>query len=387
MEHSDEQEFENSLRPKRLREFIGQQEIKDKLTIVIQAARAREEVLDHVLLCGVPGLGKSTLANIIANELGVAFQGTSARVIENKKDLAAILSNVEKLQVLMIKDVHRLQRWACELLSPALQDFHIDYVVEKGPARRTIKLNVAPFTLIGTVPKQADCPPDILEDFTFILPFEKYSNTELEQITYLIAEKLGFPSLALPIVRSIVAGCRGSPRQIKLLLTRLAKMGGGKITEVDARRLLPLLGLNYQSGDLPGHGPNLQQLSGVRFEELITQLLDRMGFRAQMTKASGDGGIDIVAELGKPMIGGRYLIQCKRLAPDSLVGAAIVREFYGALTADRKAVKGILITTSGFTAQAREFAEGLPLELIDGDHLHILLAEYGMGNPSGLATD
>jgi HJR/Mrr/RecB family endonuclease len=125
----------------------------------------------------------------------------------------------------------------------------------------------------------------------------------------------------------------------------------------------------------------LDSLSGIEFEGLITRLLEHMGFRAGMTKASGDGGIDIVATLDQPLIGGRYLIQCKRYAPDSPVGAATVREFYGVLTADRRAVKGILVTTSGFTVQSQEFARGLPIELIGRDQLQLLLEQHGLLHP------
>ena len=121
---------------------------------------------------------------------------------------------------------------------------------------------------------------------------------------------------------------------------------------------------------------DLATLSGVAFEGVIRDLFRKMGFRAEMTKASGDGGIDIEAVLDKPIIGGRYLTQCKRLAAGSLIGSPTIREFYGALTADRKAAKGIFITTSGFTAQALEFAEGLAIELIDGARLTRLLSEY-----------
>ncbi len=129
----------------------------------------------------------------------------------------------------------------------------------------------------------------------------------------------------------------------------------------------------------------LDTLSGIDFERLITLLLERMGFRATMTKASGDGGIDIVATLDQPVTGGRYLVQCKRYAADSLVGAPLVREFYGALTADQRAVKGILITTSGFTTQAEEFARGLPIELIGRDELERLLEQHGL--PSDVRGD
>ena len=132
---------------------------------------------------------------------------------------------------------------------------------------------------------------------------------------------------------------------------------------------------------------SLDSLSGIEFEEFITQLLRVMGFRTQITKASGDGGVDIVAFLDKPIIGGRYLLQCKRLASDSLVGAPTIREFYGAVTADRKASKGILITTSGFTMQAKQFAGEVGIELIDGQQLGILLAEYGNPEEDGPTTN
>jgi restriction system protein len=123
---------------------------------------------------------------------------------------------------------------------------------------------------------------------------------------------------------------------------------------------------------------SLDTLSGIEFERLVTRLLERMGFRAETTRPSGDGGVDVVATLDQPITGARYLIQCKRYAPDSTVGAATVREFYGALTADRRAIKGILITTSAFTAQATGFAEGLPIELIARDKLRGLLERHGL---------
>lgn len=127
----------------------------------------------------------------------------------------------------------------------------------------------------------------------------------------------------------------------------------------------------------------LDTLSGVDFEKLMGQLLERLGFRVEMTKATGDGGVDIVATLDQPLVGGRYLIQCKRYAPDCPVGAAAVREFYGALTADRGAVKGILMTTSSFTAQAWEFARLLPVELIGRGRLQGLLEQNGFGVQQG----
>jgi HJR/Mrr/RecB family endonuclease len=170
----------------------------------------------------------------------------------------------------------------------------------------------------------------------------------------------------------------GNPGRVELILRRLTMVEKQPVSESDAQEMLSLLGyvdrpsaaaLGIPSAD----GANL---SGIEFERLITALLQNMGFKAEMTKASGDGGIDIEAILDKPIVGGRYLFQCKRFAPGTLVGSAMVREFYGALVADQKAAKGILITTSGFTQQAREFALALPVELIDGDTLAQLLREY-----------
>ena len=143
--------------------------------------------------------------------------------------------------------------------------------------------------------------------------------------------------------------------------------------------MLSLFGFDSRSPSeaLPeGISTEWAKLSGIDFEKLIAALLSKIGFVAVITKASGDGGVDIEATLDKPIIGGRYLFQCKRFAPDNLIGSPTVREFYGALVADRKAVKGILITTSGFTPQAREFAANLHIELIDGNGLAQLVREH-----------
>jgi restriction system protein len=139
--------------------------------------------------------------------------------------------------------------------------------------------------------------------------------------------------------------------------------------------MLSVLGYNVShTGMLHTDGMDLNSLSGIEFEHFITEALRKLGFIAEMTRTTGDGGIDIEASLDRPLVGGRYLIQCKRLSGDNLVGSPTVREFYGALIADRRAAKGILITTSGFSSQARDFAANLPIELIDGEQLAKLLA-------------
>src|ERR1019366_8578396 len=158
---------------------------------------------------------------------------------------------------------------------------------------------------------------------------------------------------------------------------QLARVGTGVRSDGHAKNAFSALGFMNPRAAMNTQSKSLDNLSGIEFEEFINQLLKAMGFRTQVTKASWDGGIDIVAILDKPVTGGRYLFQCKRFAPDSLIGAPIIREFYGAVSADRKAIKGILITTSGFTIQAKEFAGEVGIELIDGQRLGSLLAEYG----------
>jgi restriction system protein len=161
-------------------------------------------------------------------------------------------------------------------------------------------------------------------------------------------------------------------------LRRLAKaINKAVISEEDVARAFAAFGIAVRSDESHDGVGSIRDLSGVEFESLISGLLTRMGFQAEMTRTTGDGGIDIIAMLDKPIVGGRYLFQCKRFAPENLVGAPTVRDFYGAVTADR-AVKGVFITTSSYTAQAREFAEKAGVDLIDLTQLEKLFLEYGL---------
>lgn len=331
---------------------------------------------EHILIVGQDGTGKRTLAQAFAGEYNLPFQSTDAPEFRNKIDLAAILANMEEGQVLFVDNIHRLREGLKERLLPALKDSFIDYVVGQGPASRTIKLQIPPITFIATAPKETDVPRDLLSVFPLVLKMQNYSTSESERLVVSFGAAQGF-TLPEIITRSIARASDGWPSRMEQLVRQLGRIGKGEITEEGAIAALRVLGVNSVVAD--GAPPSvLAKMSGTQFEQVVTQLLFRMGFRAEMTKASGDGGVDIVAVLEKAVFGGRYLIQCKRYAPNSLVGAPLVREFYGALTADRKAVKGILITTSNFTTQAVEFAEGLPVELIDGNKLIGLFQEYDM---------
>jgi HJR/Mrr/RecB family endonuclease len=239
-------------------------------------------------------------------------------------------------------------------------------------------MDIKPFTLIGTAPKKSECSEELLSCFSFVLPLQPYSAEALEKIAVRIAA-LGNLELDSDTRRLIAAnsGCR--PYQIEVLMQRVARaVKKQKITAEDALQAFAAFGIRVRTDAHIADPASLELMSGVEFERLVTTLLTRMEFRAEMTKATGDGGVDIVAVLDKPILGGKYLFQCKRYAPDNLVGASTVRDFYGAVTADR-AVQGILITTSDFTVQAREFAERVGLELINLERLQNLFTQYGMG--------
>jgi hypothetical protein len=206
---------------------------------------------------------------------------------------------------------------------------------------------------------------------------QDYSEVEMEKLAVMLSQRqdLHIDPLVVPL---IVAASRGIPHRLDLMITRLARFRTGRVTEEDATEILAPYGFRAGMRQPFDALEQMQQLTGKQFEELITTVLARSGFRCQMTRASGDGGIDIVAVLDKPLVGGKYLIQCKRYSPGILVGSPIVREFYGAVSADPEAVKGILVTTSGYTEEARKFAQAVGIELIDITRLKALVTENGM---------
>lgn len=359
-----------------LKKIVGQTAIINRLGTLKDFFVSKGKAPGHILLIGPEGMGKRTIAVAFAEELGVTARLTFARSMERKGDLTAILTGLEANEVLLIEDVCRIRQPLRELLSIALEEFRVDLVIGQGTGARIHPFTLNPFTCIGTCLKESDCPIALRNLFFLKLPIETYSIPELGQIAERIAaaNDLTFAPNAISLIARL---SNGNPRQADILVRQLSKTAAGTMTEKDAEEALAALGLMGMKSGAPVQQRNLNILSGIEFEEFITQLLRAMGFQTQMTKASGDGGIDIVAALDKPIIGGRYLFQCKRLAPDSLVGAPTAREFYGAVTADRKARKGILITNSGFSVQAKEFAGEVGIELIDGEQLGYLLAEYG----------
>jgi Holliday junction DNA helicase RuvB len=211
---------EASLRPQTLAEFIGQRATRENLAVFIAAARARAEALDHVLLHGPPGLGKTTLAQIVARELGVGFRATSGPVIQRAGDLAAILTNLQPRDVLFIDEIHRLQPAIEEVLYPAMEDFQLDLIIGEGPAARSVRIDLAPFTLVGATTRAGLLATPLRDRFGIPLRLIFYTPEELELIVARGAEKLGF-ALTAEGAGEIARRSRGTPRVAGRLLRRV----------------------------------------------------------------------------------------------------------------------------------------------------------------------
>jgi Holliday junction DNA helicase RuvB len=248
----DDASFELKLRPRLLREFIGQSKVKENLSVAIEAARSRGEALDHVLLYGPPGLGKTTLASIIANELGVEFQQTSGPVLQIKGDLTAILTNVKEKQVLFFDEVHRLQPALEELLYSALEDYRLDIMIGQGPSARTHTLEMPPFTFVGATTRAGLLSGPLRSRFGIVLRLEFYNTADLVVIVRRSAEILGI-AIDEAGAAELAARARGTPRIANRLLRRVRDFaqvrGAGKIDLATAQAALEMLEVDKHGFD------------------------------------------------------------------------------------------------------------------------------------------
>lgn len=245
-------EIENSLRPNKLDEYVGQEKVKESLNIYIKAAKTRKEPLDHVLLYGPPGLGKTTLSHIIAGELGTQLKVTSGPAIEHAADLAAILTNLQKNDVLFIDEIHRLNHSVEEILYPAMEDFSLDFIVGKGPSARNMRLKLQPFTLVGATTKAGNISSPLRDRFGIIGRLELYDENDLAKII-LRSGRILKVDITDEAVMELAKRSRGTPRIANRLLKRVRDYaevrGDGKVTLDIAREALKLMDIDEKGLD------------------------------------------------------------------------------------------------------------------------------------------
>lgn len=280
-----EEQFELSLRPQRLNQYIGQQQVKDNLKIFIEAAKLREECLDHVLLYGPPGLGKTTLAVVIANEMAVNVKMTSGPAIERPGELAAILSSLEPGDVLFIDEIHRLPRAIEEVLYSAMEDFCLDIVVGKGPEARSIRLDLPPFTLVGATTRAGALSAPLRDRFGVLCRLEYYDEQSLAQIVVRSGELFGV-AIGEEAASEIARRSRGTPRIANRLLKRVRDyaqvLADGIVSPPLAAQALELLQVDPRGLDQIDH-------------KLIQSMIERFG--------GGPVGLDaLAASIGEERI-------------------------------------------------------------------------------------
>lgn len=360
-----------------LERIIGQEQAVRRLQEFAEHFHRKGQAADHILLVGPRGMGKGTIAKAVAETLGVAMTMCEADALERKGDLTAVLTSLDARNILFLENAHHVRQPLTELLLAALSDYQIDLIIGQGPGARVHPYQLNRFTCLASVERESDMSAKLRDQFPLVVRMQPYTHSELSRIAVLIAR--GLSKALEPTAASLIAAAsQGSPHRSETLIRKLVANDGQNITEEDVQSYLTILGVRIGVGSSRQSAISLDELSGIAFEELVGVLLTRMGFQVETTKITGDGGIDIIACLEKPLLRGRYLVQCKRFLLGNPVGAPSIREFYGAVRADHKAVKGIFITTSSFTEQAKEFAENLAIELIDREKLQQLLAEHGI---------